>query len=330
MSKHSGSDWGRVTLSAAVTSSAMAALLLAALVGCAESSTPEHPEGRFVYSGDPVTHSNVGGLFVIDAGGGDPRKVTAGPIRTTDDSPDWSPDGSRIVFDRAYDCATSLGVCLALWAIDAAGGSEQRLTPEDRHGVTSAYSAAWSPDGRRIAYVSYNERSNISEVWVMNADGSDRRRLTHLGDAGANGPTWAPDSRTIAFSDGFDLFTVDVEAGSPEQRLTKTPAVDETLPDWSPDGKRIAYEGASVGSGPFDELDVYLMDMDGTHVRRLSRRGDFDGAPVWSRDGSFVAYGTTPASGVGGAIVIVDANTGRRVRRVVLPSSTGGFDWTSS
>ena len=123
----------------------------------------------------------------------------------------------------------------------------------------------------------------------------ESRRLTHVGDAG--GPTWAPDGRRIAFSHDADIYTVDVETGSLE-RLTETPAVDESDLDWSPDGERIAYGLQSEGSGVLDESDVYVMNVDGTHANRLSRSGEFDAEPVWSPGGRFVAYGSTPASGV--------------------------------
>ena len=76
-------------------SAAIALLLASALIGCGSSkSSREQPTGRFVYSGDPVTHSNVGALFVILADGTGPRKVTTGSVRTTEEDPNSSPDGS--------------------------------------------------------------------------------------------------------------------------------------------------------------------------------------------------------------------------------------------
>lgn len=301
-------------------------LVAAAHAGCAPSSSaPEEPAGRLVYSGDPVAQSNVGSLHVVEVQGSNPRKVTAGPVTTTESDPAWSPDGSRIAFARFYDCAAPLGVCSALWVVDAQSGTEERRTQEDAQAVVSALRPAWSTDGTRIAYERYDGRSDASDVWVMNADGSEGRRLTHVGDAA--GPTWAPDGRRIALSSAFDIYVVDVETGAVE-RLTRTPAVDESAPDWSPDGDWIAFNGASAGSGVLDESDVYVMSADGADVAQLSRRGEYDAGPVWSPDGSFIAYGSTPSSGVGLAIVIVDAETGRRIQRLPAPGMVDyGIDW---
>jgi Tol biopolymer transport system component len=301
--------------------------LAAALAGCGSST--EQPAGRFVYSGDLAT-PNASRLFVVGADGSGAHKVTRGLARVGEGDADWSPDGSRIVFDRTYDCAASLGSCFALWVVNADGSAEERLTPEDAQGVTSALSPTWSPDGRSIAYVLLNDRSEASDIWVMNADGSGKRRLTHVGDA--EGPAWAPDGRKMAFSHDGDIFVLDREAGS-LQRLTKTPAL-ESYPNWSPDGKRIAYElnDSSPPGQAFQEYDAYVMDADGKEARRLSRHGDLDGHPVWSPGGKLIAYGSDalPVIGDGIAIVIVDAGSGRRVRRIPAPGmDLYPIDWTA-
>jgi Tol biopolymer transport system component len=166
----------------------------------------------------------------------------------------------------------------------------------------------------------------------MNADGSAQRRLTHVGDA--EEPAWAPDGRRIAFSHDGDIVAIDLTTGT-LQRLTKTPALSESYPDWSPDGKRIAYElnNPNPPGQPFQEYDVYVMDTDGTHPRRLSRHGDTDGHPVWSPGGELIAYGSDalPVLGDGLAIVIVDARSGHRVRRITATGMDSfPIDWTAN
>ena len=305
------------------TARAAAALLVAAaaLAGC--GSSREQPSGRFVVSSGFAT-PNASRLFVLGADGKGFHKVTPGLAFVGEGNPDWSPDGSRIVFDRTDDCAGAIGSCSALWVVDADGGSERRLTRENAQRVTSALAPTWSPDGRRIAYVVMDGRSETADVWVMDADGSAQRRVTHLGDAAE--PAWAPDGRKIAFSNHGDLVVLDLETGS-LQRLTKTPALDESHPDWSPDGKRIAYE---LNNEATTEYDAYVIDVDGTHVRRLSRPGDTDGHPVWSPGGELIAFGSdrhAPPAGL--SIVIVESDSGNTVRRIPVPvMNLYPIDWT--
>jgi Tol biopolymer transport system component len=92
-----------------------------------------------VYSRDEAT-PNAGRLFVIAADGRGERMATPELTRVVEEDADWSPDGTRIVFERSYDCATELKVCGGLWVVTADGRAERRLTPENPHGVTSELS----------------------------------------------------------------------------------------------------------------------------------------------------------------------------------------------
>src|SRR4030095_10800756 len=105
-------------------------------------------------------------------------------------------------------------------------------------------------DGQRIAFAS--DRDNgFFEVYVMNASGGDQLRLTRAkGGGGRVGPAWAPRG---------------AKAGGA--------SVD---PAWSPDGQRIAF-----ASNPEGNSDVYVINVDGSGLLRLTRRWDFDGTPVW-------------------------------------------------
>ena len=93
--------------------------------------------------------------------------------------------------------------------------------------------ADWSPDGRRIAFVS--ERDGQSEIYVMNADGTDQRRLTfNLG--AVRSPRWSPDGKFILFASDllgdYDLFVIRAD-GSAVYRLTDH-AADDYAGDWQP------------------------------------------------------------------------------------------------
>jgi TolB protein len=133
----------------------------------------------------------------------------------------------------------------------------------------------WSPDGRRIAFVS--ELFGGRGLQVMNADGSGRRTLLH----GVNGshPTWSPDGRRIAFGSSHlaefsELYLVNAD-GSGLRRLAER----GLAPVWSPDGQTIAFVRDFVGrSVP----EIYVMNADGSGQRRVTHGGSAPGAYTWS------------------------------------------------
>ncbi|MCY4473859.1 MAG: hypothetical protein OXC83_00275, partial [Chloroflexi bacterium] len=135
---------------------------------------------------------------------------------------------------------------------------------------------AWSPDGRRIAFVS--DRDGDDDIYVMNADGSGVVRLTD-NDADDFSPAWSPDGGRIAFvsdRDGNeDIYVMNAD-GSGVVRLTDNDGWDFD-PAWSPDGRRIAF--ASYRDG---DWDIYVMDADGSGVVQLTDNDDQDYVPAWS------------------------------------------------
>src|SRR5207249_7370210 len=100
------------------------------------------------------------------------------------------------------------------------GSAQTRLT----NNATTDGAPAWSPDGQRIAFVSYGDE----EIYVMNADGSAVTRLTN--NAGFDGgPAWSPDGQKLAFvtyRDGNEEIYVMSPDGSAQTRLTNNPALD--------------------------------------------------------------------------------------------------------
>ena len=152
--------------------------------------------------------------------------------------------------------------------------------------------AAWSPDGRKVLYVSRGDR-NTWDLYVINVDGSGRRRLTSVSSASA---AWSPHGRKIAFagprrapdalhprpaSGGLWVINAD---GSGKRRLA--PKGED--PAWSPDGRTIAFAASSR---------IYVVNADGTGQRALagttvggSRTGGRMSSPAWSPDGRKVLF----------------------------------------
>ena len=159
---------------------------------------------------------------------------------------------------------------------------------------------AWSPDGKRITFVSYRDLKQIpergvirGEIYVMNADGTNLVNLTRSVDRAEKVSSWSPDGKQIAFTsaelfDGHtlvnsDIFVIDVDGGDPIN-LTNHDALDQT-PDWSPNGHWIAFSSGRDGN-----WEIYVMNADGTNPINLTNNPAKDGRPDWSPDGNRVAF----------------------------------------
>ncbi|TME57267.1 MAG: hypothetical protein E6I60_02080 [Chloroflexi bacterium] len=166
----------------------------------------------------------------------------------------------RIAFDNHDD----------VWAIDADGTHLARLT----HSPGPDFDPSWSLDGTQIAFRS--ERSGEPEIWVMNADGRDQRRL-----AAGLSPAWSPDGSVIAFAGPAGLSVIRPD-GTGLRVLPHTEGGE--YPSWSPDGSRIAFNSNLTG----DHV-MYIAQADGSKVEDLSRAGE--GWQVdWSPDGRSILF----------------------------------------
>jgi len=171
-------------------------------------------------------------IYLVTLEDGTPVNLTKRPD-ANDFLPVWSPSGQQIVFvsDRAGTEVAIQELEQDIFVMAPDGSEVTRLT--DAQGRDT--SPNWSPDGRKIAFVS--ERDGNFEVYVMNADGSEPVRLTQ--SAGYEwSPTWSPDGQWIAFTstrDHYETYDLYVMApdGSNQTRLTFDPASD-IVPRWWP------------------------------------------------------------------------------------------------
>jgi Tol biopolymer transport system component len=86
-------------------------------------------------------------------------------------------------------------------------------------------------------------------------------------------------------------------------QLTTDPASPKQIPEWSPDGRRIAYSSRASGAG-----DIYVMNADGSHQRRLTTDPGPETGPAWSPDGTKIAFLRSAAPDTGSSIVVMDVD----------------------
>jgi Tol biopolymer transport system component/DNA-binding winged helix-turn-helix (wHTH) protein len=288
----------------------------ASVVGdCSPAFSPDGQRLAFVR----VISALVGDIYFVSVNGGEPKRLTFDGAGVSNLA--WTPDGREIVFgsrlggkNRLYRIPVEGGG--AEWL--AATGSEAQYPAFSRDGsrlawrqntsdedifrlalksgsenvppvasliVSTALEASprYSPDGKRIAFVS--NRSGSDEIWVCGSDGENPIRLTSFRGPLAGSPSWSPDGKQIVFDcrpeGNADIYVVSAEGGQP-RRLTADPAED-IVPSWSRDGRWIYFTSNRSG-----RLQIWRMPAGEGDAAQITRQGGFE--PMESPDGRWLYF----------------------------------------
>lgn len=164
-------------------------------------------------------------------------------------------------------------------------------------------SPEWSPDGRHIAYVSFE--NDAAEIYIQHLATGERTRISSRPGLN-NAPAFSPDGRRLALvlssePGNPDIYVMDL-ASRELRRLTRTPAID-TEPAWLPDGETLVFT-SDRGGGP----QIYRIDARGGEARRLTFEGAYNASPQVAPDGETLAMVHQGRDGY--HIAVMDLRTG--------------------
>lgn len=236
-----------------------------------------------------------------------------------------------------------------IWVMAADGSDRRRLTEVEppQNDAAGSTSPAWSPDGKEIAFAAQigtrEEDQRLTEIYVMDADGTNKRRLTTNDDLDGS-PSWSPDGKRIAFARVAEpgaatahggIFLMDADGGG-EVQITQaaSPNIDFS-PAWSPDGSMIAFTRVAPSAGsPLPKAALYAITPEGGELRKLTSEG---GDSDWSPDGKRIAFtafrdrfGQTcfHECGASGEIYVLDVDGGEEQRLTESEANDGSPAWS--
>jgi surface protein len=248
------------------------------------------PPGRIAFIRPSPVGDLVAGIYVWDFSKNQESLLwETGGAR----DPAWSPDGSTLAFRLGAD----------VWAVGDDGQPARLL-------IANANYPAWSPDGQKIAFARRGA-SNISDLFIANADGSGEIQVTD--SAYALAPSWSPLGETIAFAGRDGIYLLDIATSI---RTRFPAALNSRPPTWSTDGMRIVFD---------ENGDVFEAAIDGSSTLNLTRSPDVsEYGGVYAPDGSLLAHRASGPDCLGDGIYVMTPDRSMRYPLPLVPFQPGG------
>ena len=226
-------------------------------------------------------------LYVVNSAGSvvtevTPRDAPQDEGTAFDFAPHVSPTSSKIVFSTLRHYEEDFPMDIAVSEVD--GSRYRRLTEK----ISIALNPVWSPDGRRIAFISNLDRGRY-RTYIMDSDGSNLRRASNDYYRRIGRLRWSPDGTHLAYRSGEFLYTVGASRNANFLGLTRTD------PAWSPDGQWIAFSHREPIPESVETETIYVARPDGSDARKVIQV-PADGGPLffrnlsWSPDGSKLRF----------------------------------------
>ena len=230
-------------------------------------------------NGRKIAFFGRNGIWVINVDRTGAREIADADFSGA--APSWSKRG-LIAFDRAG----------SIWVVNPKTGKERLVGPGSQ--------PSWSPDGRRLVYVAVPQNGVDNDIFVMRSSGSGRKRLTATSRINETQPAWSPGGRWIAYTGKKGVYAM--RSNGKKARLV---AAKGLQPSWTKGKRALVYTRRTFRWSGF----VLRTDLSGKHTRWLLRPR-YDASPMWSPDGSQLAFTRD------GVVYLEDADGG-------VPRSTG-------
>ena len=255
-------------------------------------------------------------IYIADYDGANQRRATLSTDMHL--NPNWAPDGSALAYS-SWDRAASGGETDIVLSFLYKG-----LREVPTKGVSNNYHPAFSPNGSLIAFTSNRDRGE-NEIYVMNRDGSNIRRLTN-NTAIDSTPTWSPSGNQIAFVSDRDspgspkLYWMNADGSG--QRRVGIPDGYVDKPTWAPAPySEIAYSARIAGG-----FDIKVYDIASQTVRSVTAGEGTNESPAYSANGKHIAFSSTRQ---GRAQIFTIGRDGRGLRQITREGTNTLPAWSN-
>jgi TolB protein len=271
--------------------------LVVSVLALAASAQAAYPgaNGKIAFQSNSAGNFDI---FTMNADGSASTLVHGST--SADQSPSWSPDGTKIAF--------ALGT--SIYTVNANGSG---LTSVG----TDGQNPTWSPDGTKIAFNA--NADGDQDIFTKNADGSGILIPITSNTSTDENPSWSPDGTKIAYQnngDGdYDIYTSNSDGSLMPANITANAGIDDVQPDWSPDAAKLAFKRGSPNG------DIFTINENGTAATAIAASVNDESNPAWSPDGTKIAYAQT------GDILVRVVGAGTSVNLTNSAATDGAPSW---